>query len=68
MNIFTLKVHKITRQEVNQLAQEYPELYLIEVNGYSKILNDNKYEYKIQIDNLRKLVEVLYYEYEYSKR
>lgn len=30
--------------------------------------NDNKYEYKIQIDNLRKLVEVLYYEYEYSKR
>ena len=33
-----------------------------------KKLNDNKYEYKIQIDNLRKLVEVLYYEYEYSKR
>lgn len=32
-----------------------------------KKLNDNKYEYKIQIDNLRKLVEVLYYEYEYSR-
>lgn len=44
MNIFILKVHKITRREVNQLAQEYPELYLVEVNGHSKILNDNKYE------------------------
>ena len=33
-----------------------------------KKLNDDKCEYKIQIDNLRKLVEVLYYEYEYSKR
>ena len=40
----------------------------IEFFSCVKKLNDNKYEYKIQIDNLRKLVEVLYYEYEYSKR
>ncbi|WP_405315591.1 hypothetical protein [Faecalibacillus faecis] len=33
-----------------------------------KKLNNDKYEYKIQIDNLRRLVEVLYYEYDYSKR
>lgn len=44
MNIFVLKVHKISRAEVNQLAYKYPELYLIDVNGYSKILNKDKYE------------------------
>lgn len=33
-----------------------------------KELNNKKYNYEMQIDNLRKLVEVLYYEYEYNNR